>query len=230
MKVIYKKRTYNVQWPKHFNAIIRKAAKKHKRSDGMINWKEAEADGDLKGLPRFLTLRDISQRHSALKRFKSKKHKERKKELYEKYKKEGKIKQGLKLDKEKFTLFRNNIPADTKEKHGWKPKTLWTNKQKEILLELVKIYRKSKVTIDWETLIDDPKIKKLPYQDRFRLMKYYGQCLKRKRTKKEIKKKRNDAIRYKYENYGNYISGQRKRYQIMKKSVNDFLIAQIPLR
>lgn len=230
MKVIYKNKTYHVQWSKFFDLIIKKAAKKHKHSNGTISWKNAEADGDLKGLPKFLTYRDISHRYSFLKYSKTKEYKKKREELYKKFKKEGKIKQGLKLDKEKSTLFRNIIPNDLKKKYGWKPKTIWTEKQKQILINLAEKYRKSKITIDWQRLILDSKIKKLPYQDSFRLMKYYGQCLKRKKTKKQVKKKRNDALRYKYENYDEYKAGQRKRYKILKNSVNKFLISQIPLR
>jgi len=221
---------YYLQWPKKWDDIVKEAAKKHKFPSGFISWKEAEANGDLKGLPTHLTYRDISQRFSLLKRSKTKAYKKRKKELYDQYKEEGKIKKNATFDKQKISLFREIIPTATKAKHGWKPKEIWTEKQKEILIILTKVYRKSKKTIDWETLVLDPEIKKLPYQDRFKLMKYYGQRLKKKMTQKQIKHKRKDSIRYKYENYDTYKAGQRKRYQTMKNSVNEFLLAQIPLR
>lgn len=230
MKIHFKGRLYYLQWPKEWDSILNKAAKKHVCPNGFISWKEAEADGDLKGLPKQLTYRDLSQRFSFLKRSKTKAYKQRKKELYDQYKEEGKFKKNITFDKHKISLFREIIPTDTKAKHGWKARDLWTEEQKELLISLTKIYRKSKKTIDWETLVFDPKIKKLPYQDRFKLMKYYGQRLSKKMTKKKLKHKREDSIRYKYENYDTYKAGQRKRYQIMKKSVNEFLLSQIPLR
>ena len=230
MKIIYKKKLYHLQWPKKWDDIVRKAAKKHKLPNGFISWKEAEANGNLKGLPKHLTYRDISQRFSLLKRCKTQKYKESRKAQYEKNIRENKFQKGLTFDKQKIALFREIVPTNTKKKHGWKPRSTWTEKQKNILIALTKLYRKSKKTVDWGTLVSDPKIKKLPYQDRFKLMKFYGQCLKREKTKEQIKHRRKDSIRYKYENYETYKAGQRKRYQIMKKSVNEFLIAQIPLR
>jgi len=223
MKVIYKKRVYHLQWPKKFDEIILKAAKKYQSPNGKINWKKAEADRALKGLPLFLTLRNISQRYSHLKSTKTKKHQRRNSAT-------KKSSKGGTFDKKKYDLFKEIIPHDIKKKHGWKSKSIWTKEQKQILIQLTKMYRKSKLTIDWETLIFDPKIKKLPYQNKYKLMKYYGQCLKRKRTKEEIKHKQEGALRYKKENYKNYRAGQRKRYKTVKNSINEFLLSQIQLR
>ena len=228
MKVIHKKKTYNIQWPEEFDRIIIKTAKKHACPSGYIKWINADADGDLRGLPKYLTYRDLSHRFSLLKCRDNEDYKKSKKEQYDKYRKG--LKSGPTFDTRKFDLFRDIVPDDLKKKHGWKPKSLWTKKQKELLINLTKIYRKSKITIDWETLVLDPKVKKLPYQDRFKLMKYFGQCLNKKITKKQIKQKRADALRYKKENYKEYREGQTKRYKAIKNTINEFLLAQLPLR
>ena len=61
-------------------------------------------------------------------------------------------------------------------------------------------------------------------------MKYYGQVVKRKLTKKEIKKKREDALRYKHEHYAKYLKNNQKRSQILRKSINEFLLSKLDLR
>lgn len=218
MKVIYKRETYYIQWPKQFNKIIIQAAKKYKRLNKTISWKDAEADGALKGLIKNLTLRDISHRYSFLKQYE--KNKKRRKKLREC----EKTKQLL--DPKKLILFKSVIPDKTKRKFGWKSKNVWTKKQKKILDELVEIYRKSKKTIDWIKLTKDKRVEKLPYQNSFKLCKYWNSC-KFKKKPAYIKKHRANALKYKHDNYSKYRQNQDKNSKVIKQSVNTFLLNEL---
>lgn len=229
MKVKYKGKVFNVQWPKRFDEIILKAAKKYKRPGGTVSWAEAEADGALKGLPVFLTLRDMSQRNHYLNNCKKpgykKKHNKRNKQ-YRKthsYSAEGTA--------SKRELYANTVPDEMKKKHGWKPRTIWNDKQRDLLLKLAEKYRKSKVTIDWKTLAQDKQVEKFPSQDSFTLCKYYN-SLKRKKEggKKFVKRRREEALNYKYENYKSYRNNQEKQRVRLKDTVNEFLLSQLELR
>ena len=228
MRVKYKNKTYHLHWPKKFDDIVLKVAKKYKRPGSLINWKKAEADGMLKGLPVFLTLKDLAQRASALKAYKKPGYKEKRRE------------QNLKclLNKppilvlsHRQELYAKLIPEEIKRKHGWKPRTIWTEKQRALLLKLTEKYRKSEVTVDWIMLAQDKRVEKLPSQDSFVLCKYYN-SLKRKKKggKKYVKQRREDALRYKYENYDTYLSNQEKRRVRIKKAVNEFLLSKLELR
>lgn len=229
MRIKYKNKIYHVQWPKRYDKIILKAAKGYKRSDGTVNWKGAEADRMLKGLPVFLTLKDISQRNSHLKMSKKPGYKKKKLIANRKYQKlhptttEGTLK--------KKKLFANIVPDEIKKKYGWKPRTIWTEEQRGLLFKLSERYRKSKDTIDWKKLAEDKRVEKLPFQDSFKLCKYYN-SLKRKKKggKKFIKKRRKDALIYKYENYTTYRQKQEETRVRIKNSVNEFLLSQLELR
>lgn len=233
MKIRYKGKIYHVQWPKRFDRIILKAAKEtYRRSDGTIRWVEAEADGLLKGLPVFLSLKNISQRNSYLKNSKKAAYKKRKIENNQKYFKIHPVPVGTPHGTvTKQRLFVEAVPDGLKKKYGWKPRSIWTKKQKELLLKLSEEYRKSKDTIDWKTLAQDKRVKKLPFQGSFKLCKYYN-SLKRKKKggKKFIKKRRAEALIYKYENYKTYRSNQEKRRIRIQNSVNEFLLSKLELR
>jgi len=229
MRVTYNGNTYNVRWPKRFDEIILKVAKKYKRA-GSIAWKRAEADGMLKGLPAFLTLRDISQRNSLLKRSKEPGFKKKKYKQNAAYRQKNPTSSALGTIARR-KLFAETLPEDLKKKHGWKPRGFWTKAQKELLLELAEEHRKSKVTIDWKSLGEDKAVKKLPFQDSFKLCKYYN-SLKRKKKggKKFVKRRREEALNYKYENYSTYRSNQDKQRIRVKNSVNEFLLSTLELR
>lgn len=226
MKVRYKKKIYYVQWPKRFDIIIEWAAKRYKKSCGTINWKDAEYDGALKGLPVYLNLKDISRRNSYFKFSKDPEWKNKKLKHNREYMKthpsSGEI-----TYREK--LYSRNIPEDLKRKHGWKPRGFWKEKQKQFLLILVEKYRKSKVTIDWIKLAKDKRVKKFPVQDSFKLCKYYN-SLKRKGGKEYISKHREGALKYKYEHYKAYLEGQKRRRIARQNAVNEFLLSKLELR
>ena len=229
MKIRYKGKIYHVHWPKRFDLIIFKAAKRaSKRSDGTVKWMEAEADGMLNGLPVFLSLHNISQRYSFLR---NSKKPEFKKRVIEKNRKYAKLPISTKGTLKKRKLFAKVLPEELKKKYGWKPRSIWTEKQKELLLKLSEEYRKSKVTIDWKKLGQDKRIEKLPFQGSFKLCKYYNSLKRKKRGgEKYVKKRREEALNYKYENYSTYRSNQDKRRIQIQNSVNEFLLSKLELR
>ena len=229
MKIKYKNRIYHVQWPKRFDTIILRAAKTYRHTNGTVSWKEAEADGMLKGLPVFLTLRDISHRNAYFKSLKKPINRKKILERNRVYAKahptsyQGTVQRGK--------LYAEKVPEAIKRKYGWKPRNIWTEKQRKILLILSEEYRKSQVTIDWKKLTKDKKVKKLPFQDSFKLCKYYN-SLKRKKKggKKHINQRRKDALIYKYNNYDIYLDNLEKRRVRVKDSVNEFLLNKLKLR
>lgn len=228
MKIRYKNKVYHVQWPKKFDAIIKRAAKKYIFPPHGTDWQWAEADGELRGLPVYLTLRDISRRNSFLKRSSDPKWRKKKLKQVREYQKTHPAPSRNLI---KGELYSQTIPEDLKRKHGWKPRSFWTKEQKQILLILAEKYRKSKVTIDWIKLAEDEKVKKLSFQGSFKLCKYYN-SLKRKKKggKKYIKKHRKDALKYKYEHYKAYRDGQERRRVTKQNAVNEFLLNTLELR
>jgi hypothetical protein len=230
MKVRYKRRIYHVQWPKRFDEIILRVAKTYRCTDGTVSWKEAEADGMLRGLPIFLNLRNISQRNAHLKSSKNPRNRRKRLKRNQEYVKTHPSTSSQSTSV-KQKLYAGTVPEKIKKKYGWKPRSIWTEKQKKLLLELSEKYRKSKVTIDWIKLAKDKRIKKLPFQGSFKLCKYYN-SLKRKKKggKKFIVQRRKDALIYKYDNYDVYLDNQEKRRIRVKDSVNEFLLSKLELR
>jgi len=216
MKIIYNNTTFYIHWPKHFDTIIISAAKRNKfKKSNFINWEQAEANGHLKGLPTLLSLHDISHRFNYLKN----KHKPKNTQTY---KPRPQHYQNKKL------LFKN-LPTHLKTSLGWKPKTIWSPKQKQLLITLTTQYKKIK-SVNWTALIKDPRINQLPYKSRLKLMKYYGQCINRSLTTNQIIQKRKDALNYKHTHYKKYLSNNKKRHNIIKNSINNFLLSNLTLR
>lgn len=229
MKVKYKNRVYHVQWPKRFDEIVLKAAKTYRHTNGTINWKKAEADGMLKGLPVFLTLKNISQRNAHLKASKNPRNRRKRLERNREYAKTHLTSTHGTSAKQK--LYTKVVPEKIKKRHGWKPRSIWTEEQKKILLTLSKEYQKSKVTIDWIKLAKDKRVKKLPFQGSFKLCKYYNSFKRKKKGgKKYVVQRRKDALIYKYDNYDTYLDNQEKRRIRVKDSVNEFLLSKLELR
>jgi len=224
MKVKHEGVIYNLQWPKQFDLIVKRVAKEYKSAKGYVQWKKADEEGALKGLPKHLTYRDLSHRYTFLKFRRTQKYRDR---IFNQTKAQQEKK--YENSKSKLEIFRN-APENIKKKRGWKAKEIWSIEQKKILEKLAKKYRKSKITVDWGRLVNDPQIEKLPYQNRFKLMKYYGQCIKRESNEKLLEKKREDALRYKKEHYKAYRESQRKRNKIVKKTVNEILLKKVELR
>jgi len=232
MKIKYKGRVYHLHWPERFDRIVLKVAEDYMRPNGTVRWKDAEADGALKGLPVYLTLRDISQRRSTLRSKSDPDWVERKKRVRDAYAKSHskKYHSGSGIAR-KEALFAQFVPEDLKRKHGWVPRTIWTEGQKELLHELAEKYRKSKFTIDWITLSMDRQLKKLPTQDSTVLCKYYNSLKRKKRAgKKYLEKRRKDALEYKRDHYDTYLKNLEERRVRVKESVNEFLISKLELR
>lgn len=222
MKIRYKGKIYNIHWLKIWDKIILKAGKKYKRSNG-ISWMEAEADGALRELPKCLTRYDISKRHTALKQRANPEWKKKKLKQNAEYR----IRKGqYGYNEDRINLFKS-LPDDIKNKHGWKSKSKWSDRQRKILEKLVEKYRKSALAIDWIKLAQDKKARGLPGQDpfpdSFTLCKYYHAC-KRLQDPEYIKKRRKDALDYKHNNYKEYRKNQEKRRNAIKNSVNEFLV------
>jgi len=226
MKITFKNKVYIIHWPKKFDTIIITAAKEYKGYK-LINWKQAEADGKLIGLPAQLSLRDISRRFSIIKN--KRKNKKIKKQHNEEWiKKIGKVAYRKLINKaiQRRSKLTKYIPSKIKTKYGWNTKKIWDIKHKNILLQLVKKYKKGK-RVDWKELIKDRLVCKFPHQDRLRLMRYYGQCLKRKPDKI---KRRIDALNYKRSNYSRYLKQLNKYNRVKRKTIKDFLMTKVSLR
>lgn len=230
MKIKYKNRIYHVQWPKRFDEIILNAAKTYRHTNGTVNWKEAEADGTLKGLPAFLTLRDFSHRNAYFKVSKNPRNKRKKLKRNKEYAKTHPS-TSTQSTSAKQKLYAEALPEKIKRGHGWKPRTIWTEKQKELLLKLSEKYRKSKVTVGWIELAEDKRVEKLPFQDSFKLCKYYNSLKRKKKGGREFTaQRRKEALIYKYNNYGAYLENQEKRRVRVRDSVNEFLLSKLELR
>ena len=149
------------------NPRYRKLCRPHKQGYRkiiyLVNWKLAEREGALKGLPD-ISVRKLSQRLSYLKANiadPTRKRKKSKKQA-KNYKKKDKKYHVPSMSK-KYEIWKA-IPDEIKQKYGHKPKRIWTPKQQKILLKLGKEY--ANTCVDWHEVIKDSRINKLPLKYR----------------------------------------------------------------
>lgn len=187
-----------------------------------INWKRAEKEGFLVGIPKSITRHDLSHRVTFLTKVR----------YTPLYKEKLSIRSNLKKPNKSFIrkekLFMSTI-FPLKKNSEYKLKGFWSKIQKRTLLSLTKKYPKGKISIDWEKVISDPLCKTLPHPDNLKsLRSYYWSTIGM--SPERLKRKRKDAVRYKHEHYKEHIENQRKRRKIIKESVNEFLSTKLKLR
>jgi len=208
------------RWNPKWDTIILRVAKKYASSSGLIQWKIAEADNALKGIPIHFTRRDLSQRLYYLRKVKfneehKKKHNKYSREYFKTYE--------SKSIENREEIFRN-LPLKVKAQFGYKPRNnpQWTLHRIKVLKELAKKHKKTELTIDWDALMNDPKIHLLPKYPKAKLRSYYWSIMTRNRP--DVREKRRaDALRYKHENFDKYRRNQRKRIKLIRTVVNTHL-------
>ena len=280
-RVEFKNQQYCQRWPEGSDHQILMAGRRfgtstlchfktgHERRI-IVDWKAAEAAGALRGLPN-ISLKRISQRHSQLKR------------RYAGIKRPPPTVVYVPKKADRFLVW-NNLPKDIKEKHGHKPRQVWTDEQKKLLLQIAKdhthtnvdwkkvvndhrvknlptqkipqlasyfnglktrktdhpLWRKCQIRtlialckkyvkneIDWQALMKDKRLKKLPKKyanDLHHLRKYYwGVARADRETPEFVERHRADALRWKRKNRSRYRENQTRRVNMIRNAVNEFL-------
>lgn len=232
-KVTYKGQTFVLRWkPEHdlqllVVAILFKEGCKKCTKMPFINWKKAEAQNFLKGLPN-LSRKRLSKRVTYLLgvRFNP--------AGYEKARAYLKIHPPISFNnthKKKAKIFRDDVDRELQVAHGYKPKKLWSEKQEKILLHLVGKYRKGAMSADWKALMKDKLVQFLPHGYTLkRLRSYYGTRICGNKNPQRIEQRRKAALEYKRKNYKKYVKSLRRNVVIVKNTVNDFLQAKIEVR
>jgi len=297
-KITYQNKDFYLRWPKESDWIILDIGHRYgswklfnyktgqTRRLYVVDWKKAEKCGELKGLPT-CTLLQLAKRYGDLKR---------------RYGDPNYVKRKSKKNKQYQTKRKNNsfvnrlpiwqsIPDEIKIKYGHKPKQIWTEQQKKLLLKIAKEYTHTNVDwkkviedslveklpvhtiaklahyyqhlqntnhpthtwtkqqinilmklskkytkdeIDWSSLMDDDRLKQLPEKynnDLHHLRKYYWNVVRKDRNSPEyIKKRREDALRWKNENKDQYRRNQQRRTKMIKRVVADYLLKQLGTR
>ena len=195
-------------------------SKTYRTRSGTINWKEAEADGALKGIPLLFTLRTLSRRFSYITRLKYNKeyqlkHKEKSIEYNKTYSSRSIM--------NREELFRN-LPMQIKLTHGYKPRNNpeWTPARIELLKTLAYWHRRTEKSINWDSLMSDPRIRRLPPYSKAHIRCYYWSLVTRE-DPEMITKRRADAIDYKYRNLKKYYRNQKKRKEFIRSVINNVL-------
>jgi hypothetical protein len=219
-----KKVPFLTKWDPAWDKIILKARKKYIRRNGNVNWKEAEAVGALKGIPVIFTRQDLSHRLSFITRSK----------YNEDYQIEHR-KRSIEYNKTYFSksimnreeLFRG-LPMEIKLAHGYKPRNNpeWTPARIELLKTLVLWHRRSEKSINWDSLMSDPRARRLPPYSKAHIRSYYWSLVSRE-DPEVIAKRRADALDYKYRNLKKYYKSQKKRKELIRSVVNDVLHEKI---
>jgi len=224
--VRHKKRTFILRWLPEWDIKILVSAIKFRKS-GQVDWISALAGGFLRGLPKYLTNHDLSHRLSTLVNLKYNPEGIKKTRVYNRLHPSRK---NIDTDKDKIRLFKGALSDSDRRMFGHKPKSTWTRKQQQILLFLAAKYRKGKMSIDWEKVMKDPWIKKLPPNHHLGgLRSYYWTIVSRKKPG-VIEQRRKSALRYKKSNYKAYRASQVKNYRVIKNSVNNFLLRKLEVR
>ena len=190
-----------------------------------INWKRAEKEGFLEGIPKSITRHELSHRATFL-------TKVRYTPIYKKKLsiRSNLIKKPNKSFIRKEKLFMSTVLPLIKNSSEYKLKRTWSKAQKKTLLSLIKKYPKGKISIDWVKVVSDPLCKTLPHPGNLKLLRSYYWSTTKVMSPQRLKRKRADAVRYKHEHYKEHIESQRKRRKIVKDSVNEFLSTKLELR
>jgi len=216
--VTYKGEKYRVQWPKEIKRLLHKIALKYRQGNN-ICWTDALYAGALDILP--ISLQKpllLSKYYSTLIR----KPKHPAPPPRTKAQKEH-AKKRMKLYLE--------APDKIRSKYSFPRKTVWSPKQKKILLALVKKYRKTRKCIDWQSLIRDPKIKLLPKRSLTRHRSYYWQLVRLLDPKEQEKHRQQarDHIAQCSRSKDFTHSKRLKKFRTkVKNTNNDFLWSLIP--
>lgn len=218
--VRFKNKTFRLRWLKEWDVKLLVAAVKFRKYNS-VDWIKAEMEGYLKGLPN-VSRNDLSRRLSYLLqvRYDPIKYKKRR-DYYKDY--------DFKRNKSfqnKLLVFKE-IPETYK--YGYRSKRKWNKKSLNILLKLVRKYRDKKF-IRWNKLMKDDLVKYFPQDCNItRLRSFYWRYISSFRTE-IVKKRRKEALKYKYKNYERYKRNQNRNMNIIRKSVNDFLRSKIEIR
>jgi hypothetical protein len=219
----HKKRKFILRWPSEWDIKILVSAIKFRKGD-QVDWISAVAKGFLRGLPRYLTNRDLSHRLSILVCMKYNPEGSRRKRAYNRL---HPPKKGVGTHKDKTSLFRGDLSDSDRKRFGYKSKSLWTREQQQTLLFLATKYRKGEISINWETLMKDPWIKRLPPNYTLGCLRSYYWTVVSKKNPKVIEQRRKSALEYKRNNYKAYRASQVKNRKIIQNSVNDFLLKKL---
>lgn len=169
-QITFKNQTYCQRWTDEENHQLLMVGRRYGHStlfhykDGhtqrriIVDWKAAEKAGALKGLPN-ITLKQLSQRHSQLKR------------RFEGFKRPAPDKVYIPKKADRFMVW-TNLPDDIKKKHGHKPRQVWTEYQKKLLFQIAKDH--SHTNVDWKRVVKDERVDKLPTQKISQLTSYYN--------------------------------------------------------
>jgi len=224
--VIYKEKKYVLRWKKEWDKTVARVGEKYKRGSGSVAWKRAIDKGEFRDFPdSMVTGYVLSKRLTLLRMRQSPRFKKVRLDYYRKHADEINIKRKEKgwNNRSRKVVF-DVAPQELKKEHGHRPRQLWSEKQLEILMDLVGKYRKGPKTTDWKSLLKDPKSKIFPYSDISVLRKYYGSLI---RKKKHVQRKREQALKYKHSNYTKYLENQNRRRVIIQEVANDFLMEKL---
>lgn len=176
-KITYKNEDFYLRWPKESDWIILDIGRRYgswklffyKKTNEyrrlyVVDWLTAKANNEIKDLPN-CTLLQLAKRYGYLKQFYSDPNFNKKRNL-----KNNKIKK--RRGPGRLTIWKD-IDSEFKLAHGHKPRSIWTEKQKTLLLAIAKDH--THTNVDWKKIINDPLITKLPsnYHSITRLTHYY---------------------------------------------------------
>lgn len=222
-RLIIKNKVFLLRWLPEWDLAIVSAAKKFRKGK-LIDWKAAEAHGCLKGIPKTLKLRTISQRLSYLVNYK---YDDNFKKIHNEQCKEYNRTHSLKSIMNREEVFRS-LPYEVKLKYNHKTRhnQEWTPERVKLLEVLTEKHRTRGNETDWDALLRDRASRKLPPYSKSRLQSYYWSN-KVHGIPDVMKKRRKDALEYKRRNIGKYRATHKKRMSVIRKTINDMMLQKL---
>ena len=225
-KIIIDGKNVHVRWLKEWDKQIVLIGKTFKNKAGFVDWQTAFSQGYMKGLP-VLKFQDYSHRLTAIKARRKPGFLEQRRE-YNRLHKPKQSKHGIKIRED---LFRGGSLSQIRKEHKCPPRDLWSDAQHDTLKILVGFHPRGDSQVDWEGVMQDKLIKRLPlkYRHNLPLLRKYYHGLCQHENPKLLKKRRKDALRWRNENKSRYLKNALRRKKQITKVTNEFLISKIPV-
>ena len=214
--ITFKGKTYKLRWKQEWNDTVISIGKKYKRAK-TIRWVDAIKAGEFNKLPLDLkTPAILSHQHTWLIQHNDPVFREKRRLYYSKRRTPPK-KEDIYA---KFRLFQK-LPMEVKIENKCNIKRIWGIRQKEILIQLAKKYRGVSGIINWQTMVKDTLICKLPYRNIDRIRAYYHGYVGKKKGQL---RRRESALAYNKEHYEQYKKNQMNRAHKVNRVVNSVLM------
>lgn len=192
-----------------------------RRKRGQVDWEAARQDGELDFVPRSMTNKQIGKYVSTHLCYQNPVNRKKRIEYQRKSQKFNKD-YWNRIKARRYRLFTDLRDTKKRLPPDYPTQNTWTDDQWNMLDLLTSMHRKTPTCIDWQAIMHDPLLKRLPNQNLATIRSY---CWSRttRTLPRVLKKRREEALRYKRKNSATYYRLHKKRSAKIRAIVNTFL-------